>query len=45
MLLASALQVWAHRWMDVSEHGFGLALLNDCKYGASVHGSILSLSL
>ncbi|KAK2103421.1 Alpha-mannosidase 2C1 [Saguinus oedipus] len=37
--------VWAHRWMDLSEHGFGLALLNDCKYGASVRGSILSLSL
>ncbi|XP_060030724.1 alpha-mannosidase 2C1 isoform X2 [Erinaceus europaeus] len=38
-------EVWAHRWMDLSEHGFGLALLNDCKYGASVHGSVLSLSL
>lgn len=43
--LASALQVWAHRWMDLSEHGFGLALLNDCKYGASVRGNVLSLSL
>lgn len=41
----SALQVWAHRWMDLSEHGFGLALLNDSKYGASVRGSVLSLSL
>lgn len=39
------LQVWAHRWMDLSEHGFGLALLNDCKYGASVRGNVLSLSL
>ncbi|XP_074248750.1 alpha-mannosidase 2C1 isoform X2 [Saimiri boliviensis] len=38
-------EVWAHRWMDLSEHGFGLALLNDCKYGASVRGSTLSLSL
>ncbi|XP_011894167.1 PREDICTED: alpha-mannosidase 2C1 isoform X8 [Cercocebus atys] len=38
-------EVWAHRWMDLSEQGFGLALLNDCKYGASVQGSILSLSL
>ncbi|XP_077796020.1 alpha-mannosidase 2C1 isoform X11 [Macaca mulatta] len=38
-------EVWAHRWMDLSEHGFGLALLNDCKYGASVQGSVLSLSL
>ncbi|XP_040824661.1 alpha-mannosidase 2C1 isoform X1 [Ochotona curzoniae] len=38
-------EVWAHRWLDLSEHGFGLALLNDCKYGASVHGNVLSLSL
>uniref|UniRef100_A0A673V925 Alpha-mannosidase 2C1 n=1 Tax=Suricata suricatta TaxID=37032 RepID=A0A673V925_SURSU len=38
-------EVWAHRWVDLSEHGFGLALLNDCKYGASVRGSVLSLSL
>uniref|UniRef100_A0A8C0DNA2 alpha-mannosidase n=1 Tax=Balaenoptera musculus TaxID=9771 RepID=A0A8C0DNA2_BALMU len=38
-------EVWAHRWMDLSEHGFGLALLNDCKYGASVRGSVLSLSI
>ena len=45
MGLRSTLQVWAHRWMDLSEHGFGLALLNDCKYGASVRGSVLSLSL
>lgn len=45
MSLGSALQVWAHRWMDLSEHGFGLALLNDCKYGASVRGNVLSLSL
>lgn len=36
---------WAHRWVDLSEHGFGLALLNDCKYGASVQGNVLSLSL
>ncbi|XP_040979556.1 alpha-mannosidase 2C1 isoform X3 [Aquila chrysaetos chrysaetos] len=38
-------EVWAHKWLDLSEHGFGVALLNDCKYGASVHGNILSLSL
>ncbi|XP_027955795.1 alpha-mannosidase 2C1 isoform X1 [Eumetopias jubatus] len=38
-------EVWAHRWIDLSEHGFGLALLNDCKYGASVRGNVLSLSL
>uniref|UniRef100_A0A8C3VD33 alpha-mannosidase n=1 Tax=Catharus ustulatus TaxID=91951 RepID=A0A8C3VD33_CATUS len=38
-------EVWAHKWLDLSEHGFGVALLNNCKYGASVHRNILSLSL
>uniref|UniRef100_A0A8B9SEG9 Alpha-mannosidase 2C1 n=1 Tax=Apteryx owenii TaxID=8824 RepID=A0A8B9SEG9_APTOW len=38
-------EVWAHKWLDLSEHGFGVALLNDSKYGASAHGNILSLSL
>ncbi|KAM4675500.1 alpha-mannosidase 2C1 [Discoglossus pictus] len=38
-------EVWAHRWMDLSEHGFGLSLLNNCKYGCSVLGNVLSLSL
>ncbi|XP_061856666.1 alpha-mannosidase 2C1 isoform X1 [Colius striatus] len=38
-------EVWAHKWMDLSEHGFGVALLNDCKYGASAHRNVLSLSL
>ncbi|KAM6149989.1 alpha-mannosidase 2C1 isoform 2-T2 [Erethizon dorsatum] len=38
-------EVWTHRWMDLSEHGFGLALLNNCKYGASARGNVLSLSL
>lgn len=26
-------EVCAHRWVDVSESGAGMALLNDCKYG------------
>ncbi|MFD1733930.1 alpha-mannosidase [Deinococcus malanensis] len=34
-----------HRWADVSEGGFGLSLLNDSKYGHSVHGDVLGLSL
>uniref|UniRef100_A0A8C5QTT5 alpha-mannosidase n=1 Tax=Leptobrachium leishanense TaxID=445787 RepID=A0A8C5QTT5_9ANUR len=38
-------EVWAHRWMDISEHGFGVAVLNDCKYGCSTLGNVLSLSL
>ena len=35
----------AQRWFDLAEPGFGLALLNDCKYGYSVHGGVMSLSL
>ncbi|XP_078729371.1 alpha-mannosidase 2C1 [Lampetra fluviatilis] len=38
-------EVWAHRWAHLGEHGFGLALLNDCKYGHSARGNVLSLSL
>ncbi|XP_042330389.1 alpha-mannosidase 2C1 [Sceloporus undulatus] len=38
-------EVWSHKWMDLSEHGFGVALLNNCKYGCSVHGNVMSLSL
>ncbi|MDX6597490.1 MAG: alpha-mannosidase, partial [Gaiellales bacterium] len=38
-------EVPGHRWADVSEHGFGVALLNDCKYGWSCYGNELRLSL
>jgi len=38
-------EVCAHKWTDLSENGFGVALLNDCKYGLSVWGSTLGLSL
>uniref|UniRef100_A0A3Q2SY03 alpha-mannosidase n=1 Tax=Fundulus heteroclitus TaxID=8078 RepID=A0A3Q2SY03_FUNHE len=26
-------EVWGHKWADLSEHNFGVALLNDSKYG------------
>ena len=35
----------AHRFVDLSEPGFGLALINDAKYGHSVRGNVLGLSL
>ena len=38
-------EVCAHRWADFSEPGFGLAVLNDSKYGHAVHGNIMRLSL
>jgi alpha-mannosidase len=33
------------RWVDVSEHGYGVALLNDGKYGASAKQSKIGLTL
>lgn len=34
-----------HKWADVSEGGYGVALLNDCKYGHSAHEGELDLTL
>lgn len=25
-------EVCCHKWADLSEHGFGVSILNDCKY-------------
>ena len=33
------------RWVDLSEAGYGCALLSDSKYGFAAHGSTLRLSL
>jgi alpha-mannosidase len=38
-------EVPAHKWADLSESDFGVALLNDCKYGYAAHGNVLRLSL
>jgi alpha-mannosidase len=38
-------EVPGHRWADLSEHGYGVALLNDSKYGHSAYGDTLRLSL
>ncbi len=38
-------EVCAHRWADLSEPGYGVALLNDCKYGYDVRGHTMRLSL
>jgi len=38
-------EVCAQRWADLSEAGYGVALLNDCKYGYDVRGHTLRLSL
>jgi len=38
-------EVCAHKWVDVAETGYGVALLNDCKYGHDVKGSTLRLTM
>jgi len=42
---AAQFEVCNHKWTDISESRFGVALLNDCKYGISVEGSDMRLSL
>ncbi|WP_160003360.1 glycoside hydrolase family 38 C-terminal domain-containing protein [Rhizobium sp. 18055] len=42
---AAMFEAPAHRFADLSEPGFGVAILNDAKYGHSVRGNVLGLSL
>lgn len=34
-----------HKWVDLSEHEWGVALLTNCKYGYSTHGNVMYISL
>lgn len=38
-------EVVNHKYTDLSEPNYGVAVLNDCKYGISVNGSQIRLSL
>lgn len=38
-------EVPGHRWADLAEGNYGVAILNDCKYGYDIHGNVLGLSL
>ncbi|MGN0295308.1 MAG: alpha-mannosidase [Lachnospiraceae bacterium] len=38
-------EVCAHKWLDVSEDNYGISVLNDCKYGYSVHDSVIGLTM
>ncbi|MBA3874055.1 MAG: alpha-mannosidase, partial [Anaerolineae bacterium] len=35
----------AHKWADLSEGNYGVAILNDCKYGHDIHDNVLRLTL
>ncbi|NBD25462.1 alpha-mannosidase [Paenibacillus glycinis] len=34
-----------HQWADLSERGYGVSLLNDCKYGYDIKDNVMRLSL
>lgn len=38
-------EVCGHRWADLSEAGYGVALMNDSKYGYHIWGNVMELSL
>jgi alpha-mannosidase len=38
-------EVCGHKWADLSEGNYGVALLNDCKYGYDARENVLRLSL
>ena len=42
---AAKFEVCAHYWADLSDAGFGVALLNDCKYGYDIRDNVMRLSL
>lgn len=42
---AAKFEVCAHAWVDLSERSFGVALLNDGKYGHRLLGGLIDLNL
>ena len=35
----------AHKFADYSEFGYGVAIVNDCKYGYAAQGNVMTISL
>lgn len=42
---AAKFEVCGHKYIDLSEYGYGMAMLNDCKYGFAVEGNTMRISL
>ncbi|OLL24027.1 Alpha-mannosidase [Neolecta irregularis DAH-3] len=42
---AAKFEVVCHKWADISENGYGVAVLNDSKYGFATQGNLMRLSL
>ncbi len=42
---AARFEVCAHKWADLSEDGYGVSVLNDCKYGYDIKEGVMRLTL
>lgn len=42
---AAKFEVCAQKWADYGEAGYGVALMNDCKYGYAIRDGVMRLSL
>lgn len=42
---AAKFEVCAHKYADYSDSGYGVGLINDCKYGYDIHDGVMQLSL
>lgn len=42
---AARFETVGHQWADLSDKGYGVSLLNDCKYGYDIKDNVLRLSL
>ncbi|MBC7328417.1 alpha-mannosidase [bacterium] len=38
-------EVSGHKWADLSDSGYGVSLMNDCKYGYDIRDNVMRLSL
>ncbi len=41
----SRFEICAHKWIDLSRADYGVALMNDCKYGHKALGNVMELAL
>ena len=38
-------EVVGHKWADLSEDNYGVSLMNNCKYGYSIHNNVMQITL
>ena len=42
---AAKFEVCCHKYADLSDHTYGVSVLNDSKYGFAIHGNVMRLSM